>query len=218
MWCWLVPREGLNYSSAGGAEVGSNIICGPRLSKAATQLAGQPMALKIMFSGAVMRRRAAKCSAGLCLVLAGCGAFEESQAPACPSVRTLATADNVTKFRDGPGRDLTDVVMEAEIVGFGGFCETDIDARRVDIELTVTIEALRGPAVREGSTEVAYFVSVLDGDGEILRKPVFRTTLEFEGNIGRVRASEDRIHFRNAITYSERRAKATKVRTGLCTA
>ncbi len=141
--------------------------------------------------GVLTRRGAAKCLAGLCLTVAGCGAINETQAPACPSVQTLAAADNVTKFRDGSGRDLTDVVMEAEIVGFDGFCETDIEKRRVDVELIVTIDALRGPALREGSTELAYFVSVLDGDGEILRKPVFRTTFEFDGNVGRVRAQEE---------------------------
>ncbi len=141
--------------------------------------------------GVLTRRVGLKCLAGLCLTVAGCGALDEAQAPACPSVQTLAAADNVTKFRDGTGRDLTDVVMEAEIVGFNGFCETDIKERRVDVDLIVTIDALRGPAVREGSTELAYFVSVLDGDGEILRKPVFRTTLEFDGNVGRVRAQEE---------------------------
>ncbi len=63
-----------------------------------------------------MRRLA---SALALLALAGiagaCSSKEKPQA-ACPAGLIPADSATVTKFRDGPGRDLTDVVSEAEIV------------------------------------------------------------------------------------------------------
>ena len=124
------------------------------------------------------------------LLMAGCGVQEAVTAPACPNVQTLAAASQVTKFRDGPGRDLTDVVMEAEIVDFAGTCATDDDGR-VDVELIVNIEGRRGPAVRDGDTNVDYFVAITNGADLVFGKSVFSSELEFRGNVSRVQTDDE---------------------------
>lgn len=127
---------------------------------------------------------------GLGLVVAGCGITEQAAAPACPNVQALAAASNVTKFRDGPGRDLTDVVLEAEIVDFTGSCSTDDDGR-VDVELVLNIEGRRGPAVRDGDTTVDYFVAVTNGGEIVFESSVFSSELTFKGNTARVQTADE---------------------------
>ena len=36
--------------------------------------------------------------------------------PACPKIKVLADAGNLTLYRSGPGRDITDILLEAEII------------------------------------------------------------------------------------------------------
>ena len=126
---------------------------------------------------------------GLGLLLAGCINAEEAVGPPCPTVQTLAAVANVTKFRDGPGRDLTDVVMDAEIVNFSGTCGTDDDGR-VDVDLVVNIEGRRGPAVREGDTTVDYFVAVTNGGELVFGKSVFTSEFDFKGNTARLQTDD----------------------------
>ena len=66
-------------------------------------------------------------------------------------------------FLPGPGRDLTDVVMEAKITVFDGFCDADLERDgngEIQVELTLLIEASRGPANQDGAGQLAYFVAL----------------------------------------------------------
>ena len=66
-------------------------------------------------------------SAGLCLLAAACGILEKDQRYACPAVFILQDAQNLTRFKPGPGRDITDIRFEAEIFDFRGQCNFDED-------------------------------------------------------------------------------------------
>ena len=104
--------------------------------------------------------------------------------PACPRASIISDGASVTKFREGTGRDLTDMVAQAEIVDIAVNC--DYDRRGVDVALQVAIAATRGPADRSRAAEFEYFVAVTDPERNILAKEVFRVQFKFAANEQRV--------------------------------
>ncbi len=126
--------------------------------------------------------------------LAACDSQEAVLAPACPHIVIVKDTAELTAFRPGPGRDLTDVVFDARIDGFDGTCETDLDDDRsgqVDVDLQLVFEATRGPANTTRQGKFSYYVAIADRGGAILAKKVFDTELEFEGNRSRVGGIEE---------------------------
>lgn len=144
-----------------------------------------------------------------CLMVAACstdgGPFEgmfgdPPLPPKCPSVRILQEAASVTVFTDGPGRDLTDVIAEGKIEDFFARCLYDVDDEtgegEVAVELSVTIEAARGPANTEGEAVFPYFVSITDKDRTVLNKSVFGLDVRFAKNAFRVLRQDEPILLR----------------------
>jgi hypothetical protein len=114
--------------------------------------------------------------------------------PACPRATIIGDGSSVTKFREGPGRDLTDVVAEGQIVDVAVEC--GYDRSGVDVALQVAITATRGPADRSRNAEFAYFVAITDAQRNILAKEVFQVRFEFPPNqqrVGQVDEIEPRI-------------------------
>lgn len=114
--------------------------------------------------------------------------------PACPGATIIGDGSTVTKFREGPGRDLTDVVAEGQIVDIAVEC--GYDRRGVDVTLQVAIAATRGPADRSRKAEFDYFVAITDAQRNILAKEVFRVQFQFPPNqqrVGQVEEIEPRI-------------------------
>jgi hypothetical protein len=120
--------------------------------------------------------------AGAALLLAGCGVFSKSEKreAACPRGVIPADSAKVTRFRDGPGRDLTDVVSEGEILDILVQCKYDKQA--VNVDLQVAVGSTRGPADRSKVTEYDYFVAVVDPEQNILAKQPFHVRFEFKDN------------------------------------
>lgn len=88
---------------------------------------------------------------------------DDTPPPACPRVAVLKDADRITRFAPGPGRDLTDIMFDAEIVSFGGDCEHQGEAPHytsVIMTLQVGLEITRGPANRAGDIDLRYFVRI----------------------------------------------------------
>jgi len=94
----------------------------------------------------------------MAVALSGCSALTKSEPPPCPPVYILSDASHVTKFRPGSGRDLTDVEVEAEIVGFKGEC--GYDAKGANVDLSVSLEVRRGPAAVSREATLSYFVAI----------------------------------------------------------
>ena len=114
------------------------------------------------------------------LVLAGCALFQEAGPPLpCPRAVTVADAASLTRF-DGAGRDLTDVLFEAEIAQIASACEYDDGA--VDVTVQIQFVAQRGPADQERRGDFDYFVAIADAGHEILVRESFDATIEFPGN------------------------------------
>lgn len=87
--------------------------------------------------------------------LAGCN---RGIVPPCPPVRVDSATASVTKFKDGPGRDLADIEYQAEIVGFKGQCIYDDD--EVEVRLDVDFAVTGGPAAKAGSAPLYYFIAI----------------------------------------------------------
>lgn len=147
-------------------------------------------------SGTVgMRGVAALAAAAL---LGGCGflGFGDKPNPRsiCPQALILADAGEMTVFRDGPGRDLTDVVAQARIADLIIDCKPQ--RRSVTVDLQVAIAAERGPANQSGKQDVEYFVAVVGPQGEVLARQSFRMNFEWPENrmrVGRVDELEPQI-------------------------
>jgi hypothetical protein len=119
-------------------------------------------------------------------LLAGCGSNEVAFAPACPQLSLLADGADLTRF-SGPGRDVTDRVLEARISGVDASCRS---GRNGDVTASVTVRAdmSRGPAARGRQAQVPYFVAVLDGEA-ILDRQAFVLDGTFPPNVDTIRVA-----------------------------
>jgi hypothetical protein len=122
------------------------------------------------------------------VLLAACSKSEKREA-ACPQGIIPADAATITRFRDGPGRDLTDVVAQGEIVNILVQCK--YDRRGVTVDLQVAIGAARGPADRSRAAEFDYFVALVDPEQNVLVKEPFRIRFEFRDNRTRLGLVEE---------------------------
>jgi hypothetical protein len=142
---------------------------------------------------------------GLALALGGCGWLGLAEQPnpraICPQGLILADAGEVTVFRDGPGRDITDVLTQARIADIVVGCKPE--RRSVTVDLQVAIAAERGPANREGRQDIEYFVAVVDPQGEVLTRQNFRMSFAWPENRTRV-GSVDELEPRIPITAPEK--------------
>lgn len=122
------------------------------------------------------------------LLVGGCtDVFKREERRPCPPVRLEASTAEMTRFRAGPGRDLTDVVMEAEITGFQGACQYADEGDSVEIELVLGFAASLGPGADSRTQTFRYFVAVPRFFPDPAGKKVFETTLTFPDGIDRVR-------------------------------
>jgi hypothetical protein len=140
---------------------------------------------------AALRPALAICAA---IGLAACAGGESALAPPCPDIVVVRDIASATQFKPGAGRDLTDVVLEATIAGFDGFCETDLDegeTGEVTVELRLVFSVSRGPANAERKGAFSYFVAVADRNDNPVRKHVFDSEVEFPGNRNRIAPFEE---------------------------
>jgi hypothetical protein len=96
--------------------------------------------------------------AGLALVavlLSGC---VNNQLPPCPSVRVDSTTARLTQFKEGGGRDMSDVEYQAEVIAYRGSCKFSEEGVEVQMDLDFSIAA--GPAAKKGPANIYYFVAV----------------------------------------------------------
>jgi len=118
------------------------------------------------------------------LLIAGCSVLGEKTVYPCPAVYILEDAQKITRFKPGPGRDITDIRFQAEIVNFTGACEYDEDDGKweAEIELAVQISVERGPANKDGKINFRYFAGIPDFQSQEQGKSIFAVAGQFEGN------------------------------------
>ena len=135
----------------------------------------------------------------LAAVLGGCGFYDaffgEDAPPPCPDVSVLADAASLTRFKEGPGRDLIDVLFGVEIADIQRACEYDIDDDTgegpLTTEITVFFRAERGPADRQREGRFKYFVTITDAGRNVLNKGSFGLLVEFPDNLTRTNVADE---------------------------
>ncbi len=125
--------------------------------------------------------------------LSACGAtdsltfWRKEKPEPCPRITVLRDAANITQFKDGPGRDIIDVLYEAHVTNVLSACKYDVDydtrAGTINIQLAPVIAAKRGPADQVRLADVTYFIAVVNSDKKILQKKTFDLKLGFPGNL-----------------------------------
>lgn len=132
----------------------------------------------------------------LVAALGGCDSINPLSKPIvqpCPEYAILEDAATLTKFRDGPGRDLTDISYRAEMKTIKMECvsriDTDTKEGSMDITVAPVIGAELGAAYTGGDTVVPMFVVVLSPDKKILFRSEVKMSISFEGNKNRLVAT-----------------------------
>ena len=128
------------------------------------------------------------------LALAGCSIFESKKEPAfCPRVSVLADAATLTRFQPGPGRDPTDVDLQAEFNSYHGTCAYDAQTKVMDILMQVGVDAKLGPAAKSRKADIGYFVAIPAFFGNPKGKVVMPVNLVFPDGTDRVRFVDDEV-------------------------
>lgn len=129
-------------------------------------------------------------------LLTACSSNNDA-APACPLVAAPGDVAKITRFRDGPGRDLIDVVAEAQIADAAVQC--DYDRSGVTVQLQLAILGTRGPADTSRTAAFDYFVAIADPQGTIVAKEIFPVSFSFENRqrVGQIENLEQRIPLAN---------------------
>jgi hypothetical protein len=109
--------------------------------------------------------------------LASCSLFAPAQLKVCPKVSLLNEAALVTRYREGPGRDLTDVIYEAKVLDINWSCK--FSDGQVRVQAVIDIVAQRGPASTGGNAQVPFFVGIIDAGQNIIAKKNFASEIEF---------------------------------------
>ena len=104
----------------------------------------------------------------------------------CPDYRILADASQIVKFRKGTGRDLVDVNIEGRIRDLTMECLTDLNkdtnSGNMEVAVTVSFGAKRGPANINKQAVLPYFISITDHKKNVLYREEFKVSIRFPGN------------------------------------
>ncbi len=105
----------------------------------------------------------------------------------------------MTRFKPGPGRDITDILFEvvfSEGGGSSGKCNIDDD--EIEAELKLLIFANRGVADTSRQATFEFFIAIVDQDRNVVyragyraARESFRAQVEFPGNQTRASYSEE---------------------------
>ncbi|MDY0243000.1 MAG: hypothetical protein VB101_01885 [Rhodospirillaceae bacterium] len=134
------------------------------------------------------------------LLLAGCSTFEKRTPPPCPRISILADAANMTRFKAGTGRDITDVELLAGIASYKGSCTYNIDTRIMTVVFQLGIDAERGPAMSGRTTSLSYFVAMPAFYPKEDAKQVMSVSMTFPENSNRIKVVDEEVSVDFAIS------------------
>jgi hypothetical protein len=123
-----------------------------------------------------------RCAAAavVAVVVAGCSNDEDENEAPCPAAKVLGEPSELTRFRDGPGRDPTDVLFEARMMRVVGECAYDLDGGEIEVELEVVMEVVRGAALADGKIDYRYFVAIAEWTPDGGLEPVVHSREAFQ--------------------------------------
>lgn len=104
----------------------------------------------------------------------------------CPDYFVLEDAAYITQFREGPGRDITDVMVSARMgeirLGCLSDIENDTDSGILELDVSPVVLAEMGASNTNSQASLPYFVVITDPDKEILYREELSLNVSFEGN------------------------------------
>jgi len=106
--------------------------------------------------------------------------------PPCPSTAVLSDAVTVTKLRPGApatAANPANVVLAAEMSQAQLECEYDGEQNAITIEINFVVRATRGAAATGADPELDYFVAVVDAEGTLLTKNIFKSRPDLDGRV-----------------------------------
>lgn len=125
------------------------------------------------------------------LALSGC---VNNQLPPCPPVRIDNTTARLIQFKEGAGRDISDVEYQADMVAYEGSCTFSEKGVEVQMDLDFTLAS--GAAVKKGTQPIYYFVAVPQLFPDTVGKRVFQLKHDVPSSPGvkeKVRESDIRV-------------------------
>ncbi len=147
--------------------------------------------------------------------LAGCGMMGTSKEvpPPCPKVRLLGDANKLTQFRQGTGRDATDVAFQVDVVGLDAVCEFKDKNANVVVTTTLGVAATRGPASQgDVVSTISYFVAVVDSTQQILVREAFESRIDLPAGRRRAGVVEETVQ---RIPLNGKRSSEIEILVGL---
>jgi hypothetical protein len=134
------------------------------------------------------------CVPVLLLPLFGCGPGRNDFAPVCPSARLVPSLADLSRYAGpGPMHDITDMVLQARIVGVNGSCSAGDDPSKLPTTVQVTLGVQRGPAMKGRETDVPVFLAVTEGE-TVLDKKLFSVHLVFPPNVDHLQITSSAIN------------------------
>jgi hypothetical protein len=118
----------------------------------------------------------------LAALLSGCSSWlAKKDERACPRIEIVSDLSRIAKFRDGPGRDLSDLLYTARFDDVKSGCA--YDKTGVTVDMTVSLLAERGRAgEKQPKVDVTYFVAIMDAKRNILNEERFTSPFDFSDN------------------------------------
>ncbi|HYM33635.1 MAG TPA: hypothetical protein VEU47_20210 [Candidatus Cybelea sp.] len=109
--------------------------------------------------------------------------FGGSKHDVCPRASILGDASQVVLYKSGEGRDVTDITYQGEVTALAGECEFSSKGKVINMTVTITLVATRGPAASGDSVQLPFFVSVIDKRQQrVMNKAVFESPIPFKDN------------------------------------
>lgn len=142
--------------------------------------------------------------------LAACSGKEDQGAP-CPQARVLGEPSEMTRYRDGPGRDPTDVLFVARMMKVVGECDYPTKGGPIDVDLEVTMDVLRGPAMTDEAAGFRYFVALTEWTEDATGEPVIHSREAFPVET-RIPAGHRGLTYRDVLRIKVPRTDARDVR------
>lgn len=122
--------------------------------------------------------------AAVAVIVAGCSNDDNEDEAPCPAAKVLGEPSELTRFREGPGRDPTDILFEARMMRVVGECAYDPDGGEIEVDLEVVMEVIRGAALTDGKVSYRYFVAVSEWTPEAGLEPVVHSRKAFQVDTG----------------------------------
>lgn len=120
--------------------------------------------------------------------LAACTGQQTNSGVTCPEIRIPIDTERLTRFRVGPGRDITDIRLQAEVLFEAGTCT--VEEELITMRFPVLVKGARGPANRDGLSDIGLFLAVTTQDRTILNRRAWTVPLVFEGSRNSSQVSE----------------------------